>query len=335
MTFLPGISYNYNKGRKDMGCKMRIMKKNFLSQLALSIVATLTATSAFALDLGDFNQECGCYKDIPYGEKTWIEQNTGESLRQDFNLYPVNTTQGKAPLIIFAHPNGSTKHMLNGGRMYDVIVGKAKEAGFAVMSIEFRHPVANDDIIPAPHRDIIRAIRYARANASTLGIDSKNVFLLGQSRGALAIWTGLQREMADPTSDNILRQQSNKVNAVYAYNPQTTYLGEELAHEFIIAPQRRQFTEMWLQEHPQNPLFVSALSSVTRDDPPLMIKVERPFFRRAVPMQMLGVHHPDFGLRMCEKYNAAGIGDRCQVTDRVSAEHAYDGYIDFFKSNLK
>ena len=87
-------------------------------------------------------------------------------------------------MIIFAHAGGNTKtvpveHDPNRSGTYEMLIAPARAAGFAVASIEFRHPVSNDEIVPPPQRDILTAIQFMRLSASELGIDADNIFLMG------------------------------------------------------------------------------------------------------------------------------------------------------------
>lgn len=310
------------------------ISSKYLIILGTAFIA-FSSTHANAVDQDTYNELCNCYADLPYGTATWYESNTKRTLFQTFNLHLPSTGQQNLPLIIFAHPNLMTKDISVTSAMYGKVVAPAIQAGFAVMSVEFRHPVVNDYIIPAPHYDIIKAIQYARNNAAFLGIDPKNIFLLGHSRGTLVAWSALQPDMAAPKSKNSERKQSTLVNAVYAYNAQATYEGENLADEFIIPEDRDDWVANWMQIHPQNDLFGSALKDISADDPPIMIKEEKKFYNQLVPASLIGAHLPDYGLRICQKYAAIGIGDKCQVSDKVSSDQAYVGYVDFFKLYLK
>jgi acetyl esterase/lipase len=148
-------------------------------------------------------------KDICYGPAAWREATLGGTWQQQrFDLYraPGSSADTPAPLIVWAHPNGSSKAIAPGSAAETVLLKPALAAGFSFASVEFRHPVANRNEADSPtnpgvpHHDLARALQFIRANAAVLGIDRRNVFVVGGSRGTLSLWTVLQDDMAIPTS---------------------------------------------------------------------------------------------------------------------------------------
>jgi hypothetical protein len=61
-----------------------------------------------------------------------------------------------------------------------------------------------------------------------------------------------------------------------------------------------------------------------------MLKVKEPFYRRKVPEEMFGVHHPDHALHLCEAYAARAPRVQCTAIDEVPGGLGYDGFTDFF-----
>jgi hypothetical protein len=295
-----------------------------IRRTACAMLLTLLAVAGHAQN-GHWEDDCACYRDMRWGSARWIEPATGQQLTQSLDFFPLSMTASKQPLVIYAHPNLATKTIQTTDPRWSRLIAPARAAGFAVASIEFRHPVENDDIVPTPHNDLAQAIRWITDHADTLGIDTRNVFYLGHSRGSLLLWTALAYSGVLPDS----------VNAVYCYNGQVSYRGKELAERFVFAPDRAQILNEWLQEHPQDPLFGSALYSVDAADPPLLLKYELAFFNRLVSAAEINEHHPDFGLAMCAAYAEAGIGSRCQAIDQVPSEQGYDGFVPFFQKYLR
>jgi len=292
-------------------------------------------------------------QDLCYGPASWKEPTLGDRrLQQDFDFYRAPAAALPAPLVIWAHPNGMSKRLLPGGESYQALVAPALAAGFSFASIEFRHPVTNEAEADSqtdagvPHRDIARALQFIRANAAALGIDRRNIFFVGGSRGTLTLWTALQDDMAIPDSPDPVARQSTRVNAVFGVNAQTTYDGLEFADLFLVPQDRPLAKSAWRLEHPKHAQFGSALrsvSAVSPADPPVMLRYDQPFVQRLLTLEelagMVEVHYPDFGLALCAAYlEAFGNPARCtaHADPRYAATGAaYAGYIDFFKQHLR
>jgi acetyl esterase/lipase len=289
-------------------------------------------------------------KDICYGTATWREPTLGGIwLQQRFDFYRAPGAGGGtlAPLIVWAHPNGGSKLIAPGSGADNVLLKPALAAGFSFASVEFRHPVVNENEADSPtnpgvpHYDLARALQFIRANASALGIDRRNVFVVGGSRGTLSLWTVLQNDMAIPTSPDPVARQSTRANAVFAYNAQTTYDGREFADLFLVEADRPAYKAAWQAQHPKYAQFGSSIQSASADDPPLMLRYDQAFVGRLVTQQELAgvdsVHYPDFGLAICAAYRLAGIGTRCTVEadPRFDGAEGYNGYVEFFRQHLR
>jgi acetyl esterase/lipase len=290
---------------------------------------------------GVWKSDCKCFRDVIWGSEVWVDKTYPpgrQNFQQSLDFWPVRHGATKQPLIIWAHPGGGTKYIVvqsdpKKPTLYDRIIVPARANGFAVASLEYRHPVHNDDIVPAPHVDIGLAVQSIRAMADSLGIDPNNIFLMGGSQGNLVVWQGVQPDMQQPGADGPAGR-SSLVNAVYGYNAQATYRGQEIADMFLVPEDRQPFVDDWMVKHPQDPLFGSAIDSVTPAAPPLIVKYERAYFHRLVRWDELTVHHPDYGLAICEAYAAAGIPDRCQTFELVPKDQDYAGAYPFFLSHM-
>ncbi len=289
-------------------------------------------------------------KDICYGTAAWREPTLGGiwlQQRFDFHRAPGASDTTPAPLIVWAHPNGASKSIAPGSGADNVLLKPALAAGFSFASVEFRHPVVNENEADSPtdpgvpHRDLARALQFIRANAAALGIDRRNVFVVGGSRGTLSLWTVLQDDMAIPTSPDPVARQSTRANAVFAYNAQTTYDGREFADLFLVEAERPSFKAAWQAQHPKYAQFGSSIQSASADDPPVMLRYDQAFVGRLVTLQELAavdsLHYPDYGLAICAAYRIAGIGMRCTVEadPRFDGAAGYEGYVAFFLQHLR
>jgi pimeloyl-ACP methyl ester carboxylesterase len=303
-----------------------------LATLAVTLSPAAPAQTVAQELPGTLDATCNCYRSLAYGPDVWTKvykDGRTETLNQAFNLYP-GVGEGPRPVIVWAHPGGSPYDMLPGTSIYNQVVAPAVAAGFSVVSVEFRHPVS-DDHLGVYHRDIADAVQYVRQHAERLNVQPHNAFLMGRSRGSLVTWTAMQDDMADPLNADPVRRQSTRVNAVFVFNGQTTYSTTEQTNEFMVEADRAEY----LRRKPDNPAWGSALQSVTPDDPPIRQTHQFPFFRRLVEREEFGVHHPDFGLALCDRYIAAGIGDRCSAVDNVPKNRALEGFPEFFAQYLK
>jgi len=289
--------------------------------------------------------------DLCYGTAAWREPTlNGIWLQQRFDFYRVPGASGTAPVpvVVWAHPNGGSKSIAQGSPAWNALVKPALDAGFSFASIEFRHPVVNEIEADSPtnpgvpHYDIARALQFIRANAYALGIDRRNVFVVGGSRGTLSLWTVLQDDMAIPNSPDPVARQSTRANAAFAFNAQTSYDGNETADLFLVEQDRAAYKAAWRQKHPKYAQFGSSVSSASANDPPVFLRYDQTFVGRLVTLQELlamdEVHYPDFGLALCAAYDLKGIGDRCHAEGGPQHDgmpQSYAGYIDFFRRHLR
>ncbi len=292
-----------------------------------ALLAGLLPVMAVAQGLGGvWHEDCQCWRNMPWGSAEWVEPDVGRLLKQDLDFFPLSRSQQGSPLIIYAHAATATKSIsVTRGFLYPVLVQQARANGFSVASIEYRHPVRDDFIVPAPHDDVADATRWIRAHASELGVDPHNFFYLGHSRGTLTLWTALH-DRADPEV---------QVNAVYGYNAQTTYRGSEMADDFIVPSDRAAFVAGYQARHPQYALFGSALADATPDMPPVLLRYSGHFFHTLVPAALFNEHHPDFGLALCARLLPRNPRAPCTAVDDTPIDHAYDGFVEFFSQYLR
>jgi acetyl esterase/lipase len=299
---------------------MRRLSGSVRKPWARCVAAAMVAMPVLAAAAGVWKEDCQCYRNVPWGKVQWFEPEVQKVLTQDLDYFPVSRDQAPTPVIVYAHAAMTTKFISTGQAVYTSLVQPARAAGMSVVSVEYRHPVKDDYIVPAPHDDITAAMRWIHQHAAELHLDINNVFLLGHSRGTLAVWTAL-RYQDDPEV---------RVNAVYGYNAQTTYRGDEMAQRFLIESDREGFVADYDSRHPQYDLFGSALDESGPADPPILLHYEQPFYRTLVPAALFTEHHPDFGLALCSTLSSRTPYAPCTAVDRIPRDHAYDGVVDFF-----
>ncbi|HLO95962.1 MAG TPA: hypothetical protein VK195_16775 [Burkholderiaceae bacterium] len=189
-----------------------------------------------------------CYAD----GAAWIERRYGTdqdaSYDQRYEMYRSSALPKRQalPLVIWAHPSGPSQVMIAGDAqpgatspLMEKLVVPAVNAGFAFMSIQFRHPRASQSVDPGkfdpqvPHTDIAQAVQWVRSRAADLGVDADNIFLLGQSRGSLALLNALMPDLRDSSRAD-WHAQSSRPRAVFVAQAQTTYEHGELRDGFIL-----------------------------------------------------------------------------------------------------
>lgn len=295
---------------------------------------TLTAPGDFATLLAPLDSATQHAQKVCYAEgSSWQERKFGTmrdtTLYQRFDYFrpagaPLTQT---LPLIIWAHPNGQNERLPLGSNGFNQLVAPAIAQGFALMSIEFRHPVGSQVAdksqinLDVPNTDVARAIQWARAWAGDLGIDPNNVFIVGQSRGTLGLLTALAPDQADPNSTVPYLKQSSRVNAVYAVQAQTTYEHDEVRDTFIVDADHAKFDLSYpFFHHPG-----SAIRQMSIDDPAIALRYDReptdPQRRKVIPLYMaekdgsclypapgcFDEHHPNFGVALARAFVSAYV----------------------------
>jgi acetyl esterase/lipase len=279
--------------------------------------------------------------DLCWGDQTWSEVTLGGAeLSQVFDYYP-SARSRHAPLIVWFHPDGERHHVDKGSVIDVALLRPALEAGYAFASVEFRHPVIDDYVWNTPndprvpHWDVSRATQFLRANAEALGFDRHQVFFVGQSRGALSLWTAEQPDLADPGSPDPVARQSSRALAAWEYQAQTTYRVQEYTTMFLVPRDRLSVDIVWTTLHPKSPEFGSTIDSVAADAPPVVLRYQDGYVDHLVTTQEMRadydpIHYPDFGPPLCEAYATVGAPAPCRVTFDVPEAHAFDGVLAFF-----
>ncbi|MCH8620437.1 hypothetical protein [Undibacterium sp. TS12] len=190
-----------------------------------------------------------------YGDSAvWWEPGSAAYLTQRASVYtatnpatdPVGT---KRPVVIFTHPNGQTEKFMYKdsttpsdnpyatSTLFQSVLVQALNAGYTVITLEFRHPVASYDtkLNQTPgNTDIRDGIQFMRYNAAQLHIDPDNLFLVGQSRGSLNMLWGIKDNAAGTDAQRPWRSASSKANAIWDYQAQTCYDRNTVENKFIL-----------------------------------------------------------------------------------------------------
>jgi acetyl esterase/lipase len=110
-----------------------------------------------------------------------------DSLELKLDLYfPADTLRRPVPLIVWIHGGG----WRGGSRTDSALALLWRDSGFAVASVDYR--LSKQARWPAQIHDVKAAVRWLRANADTLELDTGRVVAWGESAGAhLASFLGV------------------------------------------------------------------------------------------------------------------------------------------------
>jgi len=189
---------------------------------------------------GTWCDEAQCLRGVAWGIDSWFDPDAGCVVWQDLDFFPVDRHQYASPLILYVHaPRESKTIEAASGPLFECLVQVARASGFSVASLEYRNPVTDDQPEPPPDNDIAMARRWLNAHALQLGIDTRNVFLVDQSRGSLGLWTALQHR----------RDPALQINAAYSHQLRTTCHGTEVARRFVVESDWLAFVDRIPPEH--------------------------------------------------------------------------------------
>ncbi|MCZ2826407.1 MULTISPECIES: alpha/beta hydrolase [unclassified Modestobacter] len=128
----------------------------------------------------------------------------------------VPDTPAPAPLVVYVHGGGwmmgdrrYLPETLRPGSLFDAFL----DAGLAVATIDYRH--AHEAAFPAQLHDAKAAVRYLRAHADVLGVDTTRIGAMGESAGGhLAALLGLTAHRPDLEGRHGVTGPSSAVDVV-------------------------------------------------------------------------------------------------------------------------
>ena len=134
------------------------------------------------------------------------------------------------------------------------------DAGFTMVAVH--HGSAPRFKVPDAVADVRRAARHVRANAARYGIDPERLGVQGGSAGGhLSLMLGLASDPGDPTAEQPVLRESNRVQAVVAYFPPVDLRDVAGPNERFPA----------LDFDPTLAADISPIAFVSADDPPVLL----------------------------------------------------------------
>ncbi|MCC6491138.1 MAG: alpha/beta hydrolase [Candidatus Hydrogenedentes bacterium] len=175
------------------------------------------------------------------------------------DLYTPREATPRKGGLVFAHGGAWERH---GRDYFTAWAAHFAARGYVCASIDYR--ISSEAPFPAAVEDTKCAIRWMRANASTLGIDPECIAIIGQSAGAhLALMAAYTADETDPESSGV----GSRVRAVVdLYGPTDLTLPLENKEDAV-----RDFLGASRRKAPERYAEASPLAYVTPDDPATLI----------------------------------------------------------------
>jgi len=197
-----------------------------------------------------------------------LEYANVDGLSLALDLYKPEKQVG--PLIVYIH-GGAWRS----GSKKEMPLQALVESGSPVASVDYR--LSTSARFPAQVHDIKAAIRYLRANAQKLGIDTKQIVVAGSSAGghlaALVGVTNGNRELEGEVG--AFRDQSSAVQGIISFfggSDLNTILKQSTPHGLSV---REPALDLLLGAQPDKVPELARLASpvfhVDKDDPPLLL----------------------------------------------------------------
>ncbi|GAB5405677.1 MAG: hypothetical protein Aurels2KO_39080 [Aureliella sp.] len=185
----------------------------------------------------------------------------------EMDIYRPTKVWGELPAIVCIHGGGWQKgSKLNHRKVAQALASK----GFVTASISYR--LSDEARFPAQIRDCKAAVRYLRANAAGLGIDTKRIGAIGHSAGGhLAALLATSAGVAELEGSGGNAEYSSSIQAVVAMGAQTDLLSDR-TRVISADPKRgmiwRKFLGGPLDERQATYSLASPLQHLDASDPP-------------------------------------------------------------------
>ncbi len=250
------------------------------------------------------------------------------------------------PLIVYIHGGGfvaGDKKTISAA-----MVRSATQAGISMAAVNYRFVDGSETIFPAPQLDCARALQFLRSKSADWNIDPTRIVCYGGSAGAgISIWLGFHEDLAHPKSADPLSRQSTRILAVGTIGGQGTYDpikikeligGRAWEHPSIFKVYGLSSAEQALHPNVEmQKLYdeASAISHLTKDDPPLfMIYSEPDIVPPADSAPGKFIHHPNFGKQLKSEMDRLGIESIYIHTDDALGRNPQLEMFEFFKKKF-
>lgn len=250
-------------------------------------------------------------------------------------------TEKPAPVLINFHGGGFVA-----GDKSQVQPAPYLRHGVTVVSANYRFIKGDSESAPypAPMEDGARVVQFVRSKAKEWNIDPERIALTGGSAGAIiSLWIAYQDDLAKPDSQDPVERQSTRVSCVVPVAAPTNldpdYIRKHIGGNPIVHPSiyplfgAANVMELKSQDKQELIKAASPMTHVTKDDPPTMLMYVSELSQTPLPANTdinTSIHHPQFGVLLKEKLDAAGVendllyvGDGRTKVEQMAALQAF------------
>lgn len=287
-----------------------MMNASLLRAAAGLCLSALLALGALAADPPNYTPTL---PDVRYGKYD----------RDVLDFFRAETTK-PAPVLIYFHGGGWV-----GGDKKSFNPAPLLKAGISVVAANYRFTTGTPDAAPypAPMLDSARVVQFVRSKAEEWHIDPDRIALTGSSAGAvISMWIAYHGDMAKPNSADPVEHFSTKVTCIVPISGPTT-LDPKLILKRVggtpsIHPALLPFfnikdpSEMDAPEKQKLVADASPVDLVTKNAPPTFLLYAIPLGGTPLPPETstnISIHHPEFGVMLKEKLDAAGVENFLQT----------------------
>ncbi len=291
-----------------------------------------------------FSVQHSCFADDGKPAPTFTNVSYGPHGRNVLDFWQAKSDQ-PTPLAIYFHGGGF------GVFDKSKIIKKERATLKALLDAKISVAAANYRLIqhaplPAAFHDSRRALQFLRTKAADWNIDASQVSAWGGSAGAqIAMYLAFHDEMAVPESDDPVERQSTRLTCVATRDGQTSrdyqwwidhIPGYKKPHRDFHAMFGVKTRKAFLKKM----VDVSALSHITKDDPPIYMVYEMapdapvPVPTSDNPRAAISFqgHHVVFGLELKKEMDALGLEANL---DHPGSQSAYRSVEQFFIAKLR
>jgi len=274
------------------------------------------------------------YADVPYGPHK----------RNVLDLYLAESA-APTPLVIYIHGGGFVAG--DKSQIIPAMVKSMLDSGISFASINYRFVDGKDVLFPAPQHDGARAVQFLRSKAKQWNLDSNRVACFGGSAGAgIAMWIGFHDDLANPASPDPVSRQSTRVQAIGTFGGQGTYDparikeligGRAWEHPSLLKVYGLRTFEEALHPTPEKQKLydeASAITHLTRDDPPLYMVYGEDDPNPPNARPGAGIHHVNFGKQLKAKMDALGIENVLVYMPDAKGRDVAQEMLDFFRKQF-
>jgi len=291
-------------------------QKNRMKAFVIRSIIPLMVTGLLALQPTLTAQE---FKYQP----TLADVRYGKYDRDVLDLFYVKTTK-PAPVLIVFHGGGWL-----GGDKKSFNPEPFLKAGIAVVTANYRFTTGTPDAAPypAPMLDSARVVQFVRSKAREWNIDPNRIALTGSSAGAvISMWIAYHDDMARPKSTDPVERFSTRVTCITPESGPAT-LDPKLIRQRIGGDPSvtgallpffgvKSLDELDAPDKQRLVADASPITHITRDAPPTFMLYQFPLGGTPLPENTpvnVSIHHPEFGVMLKEKLDAAGVENVLQT----------------------